>query len=245
MPRSPIIVPRSGLILPRQRVVPVGLRGFGSLWLDGVDDRVTNGSSPVTGSNPWTIATWMRTTSDFPGFRCAVGIGDSTGIYTRVYVGTNSTISLMLAGVFNLSSNVYPSVCQWYRVVATFTGGTGRMRLYVDGTLTATSATVTPSIGAESSRIGYGFSAIPIHGNVWDARIYSRAWTPREVAADFAGEWVDPTGLARWWTCENPGSGPTCREEIGGTNDPITGALWSPNVPMRQRRVIESARSVA
>ncbi|NMC34563.1 MAG: LamG domain-containing protein [Veillonellaceae bacterium] len=117
------------------------------------------------------------------------------------------------------------------------------MRLYVDGTLTATSATVTPSIGAESSRIGHGFSAFPIHGNVWDARIYTRAWTPQEVAADFAGEWVDPTGLARWWTGENPGYGSTCREEIGGTDDAIVGALWKPDAPRKPRRIVEDVRA--
>jgi len=72
-----------------------------------------------------------------------------------------------------------------------------------------------------------------------DARLYQRKLADGELAADARGEPVSSTGLVRRWSCENPGFGTTCREEVGGTNDAITGALWSPVVPFRRRRIVE------
>jgi hypothetical protein len=69
--------------------------------------------------------------------------------------------------------------------------------------------------------------------------VYNRDWSDAEVEAFGRGELIDSAGLLRRWTCEAPGYGTTCTEEIGKTADVMTGAVYDPSVPFRRRRVVE------
>lgn len=244
MPRSPIIVPRSGLILPRQRVVPVGLRGFGSLMSDGVDDYV-EGTNPISGSQQCTLVSWVKCRRRAGTTQVVMQLGNSaTGEAQMLCVTPSDTWGGGIYGVMSISSGVVVDD-SWHRVVYVYPGPGEPSFVAVDGEVRATFAPSAASVAGTAARLFLrcGSVGYPFAGSTWDSRAYSRAWTPQEVAADYAGEWVDPTGLARWWTGENPGYGSTCREEIGGTDDAITGALWKPDVPRKPRRIVEDVRA--
>lgn len=244
MPRSPIIVPRSGLILPRQRVVPVGLRGFGSLWGDGVDDYV-EGTNPISGSQPCTLVAWAKCRRRAGTFQIIMQVGNSATNQSHMFfVSSANTWGGGIYGISNINSRIVVDDA-WHRVAYVYPGSSDSTFVAVDGVVRATYPLTSAAVAGSVARLFLrpGTSLYPFAGSICDARVYSRAWTPQEVADDYAGKWVDPTGLARWWTGENPGYGSTCREEIGGTDDAIVGALWKPDAPRKPRRIVEDVRA--
>jgi hypothetical protein len=235
-----IIAPRSLISTPRRLVLPVGMKGRASLWFDGVDDTVV-GVSPALGTGAWTIAGYCNPRPKNASDGVFLIVGNVTAANSIAIYQTGNVFGALLGGIEWVSSGV---ACDniWHRVVVTFPGGTGRMRVYVDGVFRAQSAADrTPNIASVRCTMGYPGLYQPCNMSDW--RAYMRKWSDAEVAADYRGEWVDPTGLVRWWTCENPGYGTTCHEEIGNTEDAITGATWSPNVPFRRRRIVEDVAS--
>jgi len=245
---SRIIIPGARTASPaRSLVLPDGMKGRASLSLDGVDDKVVGVAPGIAGSSVWTFAAWVlwRKDSSAGGWPTGVVSIGAASANTGAFIGLRSSggKGYLTAGVYNDYSLGGDPVALgiWKRVVAVYSGGAGTITLYVGGVQNGTPLAKTCNITDTTPTLGVlcgaanTFSAVLLD----DARIYSRAWSPAEIAADARGEWVSSTGLVRRWTCENPGYGTTCREEIGGTNDAITGALWSPDVPFRRRRVVE------
>lgn len=246
MTRAIISAARSLISTPRRLVLPVGMKGRASLSFDGVDDYVTGvGVSP--GTSPWTMLCWVKM-ANYPG----AGIHYTLMTAGDPAAGAHMSDYTLIGGVptWRAGSSAYdwasyadalcPAVGQWRRLGFVRRAGNAPLELWLDGGLRAVSPAVNPDVATSGARLGSAYT------NTWfakalmdDARMYSRAWSAGEFAADYRGEWVDPTGLVRRWTCENPGYGTTCYEEIGKTSDAITGALWDPRVPFRRRRKVE------
>lgn len=228
---------------PRSLVLPVGLKGRCSPWGDGVDDDIV-GSNPLAGLTPCTVVGWFCPSGrGHASDRIAFVVGAAVA-QQCITIGT-----LLSGGVWrwraeNAAQQAIGPIAtpgEWCRVVARHSGAANTpWRLNVNGKDPWPSADCTPNFtGAVVKLFRSVANTNPFGGNANDARIYNRCWTDAEVPADYRGEWVSSAGLLRRWTGENPGYGGTCREEIVGTNDPITGALWRPDVPTKRRRIIE------
>jgi hypothetical protein len=247
---SRIVIPSARVASAARRLVlPVGMKGRASIRFDGTDDRVVGAAPGISGSAAWTMAVRVRPVRTTATTPMALFFGSSAGGKQGAYLGgvRVTGIDYVGGGLFGGAtaySTAHPISAnqRWMRLVLTYPGGAAqKLTAYLDGEFLVQSSADTPAIVDTATILGAGTAAGGYcwPGNTSDARIYSRAWTNVEVAADARGEWVDPTGLVRWWTCENPGYGTTCHEEIGNTEDTMTGAVWSPDVPFRRRRVVE------
>lgn len=233
----------------RRRTIPAGLFPRNSRWFDGVDDRIT-GTNSLAGATASTLAVWMRCEKIVtPGnVRIALQTGASAGSQSS-WLGANLSggLTVVGGGFYGLVNCLWAgrdfTQAGWVRAVFTHAGGLAPAYLYVNGVLVSVSVAVTPNYTGGEASIGRSTDgSYPFGGNVWDARMYSRAWTPAEVAADFKGEPVDPTGLSRSWAL-NDQTVATTYESVVGTNDVVTGALISRALPTRRRRVPESVPS--
>jgi len=244
MPRIVVPSPRLVVPAPRQRVRDARC----SLWFDGVDDRITGVMPAVSGSGAWTLVSRINPADLSLSHRGIVYLGDGSGSgtatdlrqYGNVYrcVGSNAAWSV---------NGGSPRIGTWDRVVATFSGGIGgTIRFFQNGQQIGISGPVTPAIASGICMVGSLTAAgtYVTKGCLSDTRIYSRAWSPAEVAADNRGEDVSSANLVRWWKLED-GLGTTAHEEIGGTDDPVTGALPSPLVPFRRSRIVEDVPAAA
>ncbi len=228
----------------RRLVVPIGLTGFQSRWGDGIDDRIVGVDPGIRGAEPWTMATTAYRTRN-------KGVGSWDGLMSfgedaaakAAYIGFTIPVALptVTAGFRYAavqSATFGAQVGLWYRIVCTYDGVS--VRLYVDGTLRAGPTAQALNIGAGPAELFrmLASNAYAARANQVDARIYARRWSDAEVAADFRGEWVDPTALRRWWKLEDL-TNATAHEEIGNTDDAVTGALVSPESPFQPRRIRE------
>ena len=117
---------------------------------------------------------------------------------------------LALGGTFAnyVDSGQTPAIGRWQHVAATYDGTTAR--IYIDGTLAA-SSTYTGSVGGSNTwRIGaYGSTAGGFFdGLVDDVRIYSRALSPTEIQTDMASR-IQPDLTPPAVTAFTPVSGKT------------------------------------
>jgi hypothetical protein len=210
-----------------------------------VDDDLTGTIPASWGGDTATLCCWLRLLNTVAAYEVIWAGGSITGSQ-GLYLGANGTS--LVAGVVGHVEAVWSLgarriLDRWVRVCVLYRGNGAKVAIYTDGTLRAESPVnaTTQNISGTVSRFGRHLNAtLPTRMGLGESRLYKgRLLTPTEIAADARGEAVDSTGLVRRWTCENPGYGTTCREEVGGTNDAITGALWSPVVPFRRRRVVE------
>lgn len=235
---------RSVLSLPRHLVRDCKA----SLAFDGMDDKVV-GTVPFVGDSAFTLVAWVNiaTTVDAE-LKCPLSFGSNVGVDVGggAYLGTvlkggKYWLGGGISGSSRTATLIEAKPSGWHRLVLRHPGGNAKSAVACDGGAAIESAAavqinIRAGIGSEVGRFGMNAYCWP--GAVSDARIYSRAWTDAEVAADYRGEWVDPTGLVRWWKLEDELPG-YAYEEIGKTNDVVTGALPSPLVPFRRRRIVE------
>lgn len=232
------------IIAPARRLVmPVGMTGWQSRWFDGVDDRIV-GVQPATlsGSNPFTAVAWVRCSRVVTATATSVfAWGNTAAGNAYVLCGTIAPAGVPYYGIYTSAGQIGARRVDlgWHRLVCTFSGGAGgTMTVYVDGAFTASAAWPAPNVQVPPMLQLGGTGGAYFPGNIWDARIYERAWSLAEVQADYRGEWVDPTGLRRWWKLEDL-TAATAHEEIGATDDAVTGALISADAPFRLRRAAE------
>jgi len=231
----------------RSLVLPDGMKGRASLWFDGVDDKVT-GLLPtaLTGTSPWTLICWVKIPYD-PAATVGVMSGGAFGVGTGIWLGVYNAAGVRTWGggyrvTADLNTGVRPKYGDWQHIACTYSGGAnGTITMYVDGAVAGAPIAFpgSPAVVATTAWFGSLLNATFARCNIAFARIFTRALSLAEVQAAKRGEAISATSLGRRWTCENPGYGTTCHEEIGNTEDAITGALWSPDVPFRRRRVVE------
>jgi hypothetical protein len=150
-------------------------------------DYLDLGTSPLTGSSPFTLAAWIKT-SQLSNYSGALTIGPSASGQSA-YIGTVATAQhgggSSIGGGFygtNIGSGVQ-AINQWVHVALTFSGGTGgTATIYVDG-VAKTSTTYTPNLTAGPMRIGrigtdtqYDF-----YGLIDNVRLYNRSLNTAEV----------------------------------------------------------------
>jgi DNA-binding beta-propeller fold protein YncE len=146
--------------------------GGSSLYMDGADDALLLPDFPALGTGEFTAECWIRFTDDNGGTIFDFDDSVSTGLL--IYYRSDEKIdvfygSSVLSGVSVLSTNT------WYHIAVTRQSD-GYIRLYIDGTLDATSgSTFTTSIG-KGMRIGdYQAAAITFQGNLDEVRVSNTA----------------------------------------------------------------------
>jgi hypothetical protein len=215
---SPNIV-TDGLVLCLDAANPRSYPGSGNSWLDlsgnGNNGTLTNGptySSANGGSlvfdgsndfvelagtnlslNQMTISSWNyssnfnqngfmfeKTTNGSVNTQYSLFYNSSNDICYRTYglSTTDLTVNTSTAGVVNN---------QWNNVVATFDGT--NKRIYVNGVLRATSATLSGTVTQNTTGaafIGiYGGGGYPFNGRIANTQIYNRALTPQEIRKNY------------------------------------------------------------
>jgi hypothetical protein len=164
----------------------------GSIVFDGVDDFIQLAGTNFS-LNTMTISAWNyssnfnqngfmfeKTTNGSVNTQYSLFYNSSNDIYYRTY-GLSTldlTINITTAGVVNN---------QWNNVVATFDGTT--KRIYVNGILRATSATLTGTVTQNTTGaafIGiYGGGGYPFNGRISNTSIYNKALSATEVSQNF------------------------------------------------------------
>lgn len=194
------------------------------MYFDGVDDNVAI-SNPLAGGGAYTLMAWVlhrKRPVDFAGAlwlgKAAVAKGTYIGSYYNAGTGWKWTGGLYGANLYSMRT-VAPGT--WVRIVLTHLAGAGA--LYINANTPVTGA-IAANIEDLTGSLGQIGAAYRFGGDVLDPRVYTRAISPAEVAADFRGEWIDSTGLARHWPCEAIVGGKT-RERVLGTDDTVTGAV--------------------
>jgi hypothetical protein len=130
---------------------------------------------------------------------------------------------------------------QWWYVVGTLDGASGKLSLYTNGTLAAQiTTTVRPfgnlipqdSPGIGIGNVNDGFNNFPFIGDIDEISLYNRALSGAEIAAiynaDGAGKCTTavppcappPSGLVSWW----PGEG-TASDAVDGASGNLYGAV--------------------
>lgn len=231
----------------RALVLPVGMRGTASLSFDGVDDRVVGTHGLSLGAPALTAEGWVLVRRIQAAGQDVCSLGPpTTGNVTIYTIGGRWSIGIY--GVVDMTSAVPVAIGRWMHFAGSHPGGTGRFRIHLNGALIHTDTVdrtfditgTAASLGAATTgaRPNFGFQS--------NWRIYASRLTDAQLAARARGEEI-AIAPVRWWKLED-GSGTTTREEIGGTNDTIIGAVWSTGdnreVPFRPR-VVASARAAA
>ena len=243
MPRIVVPSPRLVVPAPRQRVLDARC----SLWFDGVDDQVA-GTIPaaITGAAPWTICCRYFPTKPAGTTAGCLFIG-TLAPHQWAMIGQRA----VFGGLYRVGGGVSTAEClsdavvqpRWYDVAFRFSGGAGgTLSLHVDNQSVKTAAWAVPALTGTTACIGRNLGGAACPGNVCDARVYAADIGAAGVAAWRRGE--EPATPARWWKLED-GLGTTAHEEIGGTDDPVTGALPSPLVPFRRSRIVEDVPAAA
>jgi hypothetical protein len=193
-----------------------GLWDTNAVFLGGVTDYVNVGnSSTLNPTDQITIIAWIYRTGYSSG-------GDQRIVdrtfNTAYYFGIRSLGSADgLEVYFNGGRRAYSSGAtdiytgRWYHVAVTYdkdAGGTDEVKLYVNGTLDVTGDYST-AIGTNSDPTGIGGSAEPFQGYIDEVKIYDRALTTAEIAADY-NSWMtnatysspikDASAAANWDT---------------------------------------------
>ena len=162
------------------------------LEFDGTDDYVQLPGTNLS-LNQMTISSWNyssnynqngfmfeKTTNGSVNTQYSLFFNSSNEIYYRTYglSTTDLTVNITTAGVINN---------RWNNVVATWDGT--NKRIYVNGILTATSATLTGTVTQNSTGaafIGiYGGGGYPFNGRISQTQIYNRALTASEIQQNY------------------------------------------------------------
>lgn len=164
----------------------IGKIGQG-ISFDGTDDFVHFATDTYGGgSQPFTVSSWVKYAAS-PTNGVAVSGGASNLASGSWYLGSWSTLSTKLAfGVangswFNADSGITATLGVWYHLVGTFDGQ--NVRVYVDGTLKATTANTVASAGQimQIGRATYTPDFAYMNGSIDEVRMYSRALPEEEI----------------------------------------------------------------
>lgn len=133
-----------------------------------------------------TLEAWVNPTA-VNGYRMIVNkttTGQPTNYYLTIVDGILS-FGFYSGGWREHFATVGPTVGAWSHVAATYSDVANQVRLYLNGS-EVLSATETASLAtnAEQLRIGIGFSNEGFAGRIDEVRVYARALTAAEVAAD-------------------------------------------------------------
>lgn len=222
----------------RGLILPAGMRGSASLAFDGVDDRVVGTHGLALGAPAFTMEGWVCVRRQQVANQVLCILGPSA-THTSIWLGTyNKRWEIGVYGIVDLMAPTEHVVGEWVHLAATHPGGTGTARLYVNG-VQAASGSATPNITTTVAALGAtNTGTLPAMAPLSGWRIYAAELTPTQIAARKRGEEIAGLSPVRWWKLED-GPGTTAHEEVGNTDDAVTGAVPSANVPFRPSRIVE------
>jgi len=138
--------------------------GGSSIALDGTGDELTTTIDPINiRTNPFTIESWLYLNSIF-NF-ALIGVNSNFYIIT---VGSNVLLSDALVNNIQVSSSILP-VFAWFHMALSFDGTT--YRLFVNGVLQGSSATLLKNFNLSAIRIGAYLGGYTLNGYMDDLRI--------------------------------------------------------------------------
>lgn len=153
-----------------------------SLYFDGTDDYVTFSNAPFTGTTPFSVFTWIKTSAT--GTRQEIidfGTG-STNQMVFFFVNSSNQVQLDLFGVGGPTSAATVTDGNWHQVGVVYSGAT--MQLYIDGVRSGSAVSMSPNIGNGGGNIGvhsYGAVNGIFNGNIDDVRIYNYALSQTQI----------------------------------------------------------------
>jgi hypothetical protein len=155
-----------------------------ALSFNGVDDFVYVPNSPLLNpTNAITVSYWIKTTSS------SGGMPISKGNWNEFYTFYGSQISFRVyttAGNAELYSGVNYNDGSWHLFTATWSNTDGKIRIYKDGNLVATSATsLMGTINSQSNPLyigaGPGMGSYYFNGALDQVQIWDRALSNSEI----------------------------------------------------------------
>ncbi|MCP4613538.1 MAG: LamG domain-containing protein [Planctomycetes bacterium] len=175
---------------------PLWVAGFDgdALEFDNAGDYISiDGYKGVTGTNPFTITAWIKTTTN--GQMISWGSG-GTGQRVEFRINGGRLRCDSAGGNIQADTNVLDN--QWHHVAVTVienaTLSSGDVTFYLDGQDDTRTSSDTDSFNITSSydvKIGqmYDFSSSRwFIGSIDDVRIYSKVLTPEEIEKTMAGD---------------------------------------------------------
>jgi hypothetical protein len=239
---------RDLIVAPRGVVLPVGMKGRASLSFDGVDD-VLVGSHGCTGDADVTFGGWIRVGLVRSSFDVVASVGEQ--IVDHGFYGGYSTAAGWNVSIHGRNGATHPRKPlsgEWVHFVAEYNKTTKRARIWLDtvpGTDTAIVASPSPAF---TSHLRIGAATVNFAKCCWwDFRTFNGLLSQAQIEQWFRGEPVTGTGstVDTWLKCED-GYGSTVLDYSGNNRTAtIVGALWSPDVPFRRRRVVEDVAAAA
>jgi large repetitive protein len=173
--------------------------------LNGSSGYVSN-ANVVTSPATFSLDIWFKTTTKDGGRLIGFGssITGASGNYDRhIYMANSGQIYFGVSFNQTIHSTASYNDGLWHEATATI--GSAGMRLYIDGTLVASNASVTASAQTYSGswRVGYdslgGWSAHPTSnffgGSVAEASVYGYQLSAAQVAAHYAAATNPVSGL--------------------------------------------------
>ena len=187
---------------------------FGSaLRFDGVDDLVRiPDAGPLNLASGMTVEAWVAPTAT-DGWRPVVAKGRRSDLSYAVYGGTKPSAHVDTGGVTGFARGSSElAVDVWTHLAATYDGS--MLRLFVDGVQVAATAERSGPLTPGDGALTVGGSDVweeSFVGRIDEVRLYDRALTAAEVAADMATPVGDP----------NPSPPGRSREELGAWTQPV------------------------
>jgi hypothetical protein len=254
-PAATLLLAIAAFSLPRGAAAQTGLD------FDGTNDYVTFGQATSLGLQTFTIECWFKregagvtTSTGTGGITSAIplvtkGRGENEGgnIDMNWFLGLRSTDNVLAAdfednatGLNHPVFGVTPvATGTWYHAAATYDGTT--WRLYLNGVLEATAVVgaFTPQnlsvqhAGIATAMTTAGTAAGFFNGVIDEARVWSGARTPAEIADGLDEEIASAPGLVGRWGL-NEGAGTTAANSgtaAGVDGTLMNGPAWAPGSP--------------
>jgi hypothetical protein len=160
--------------------------------------QIAASGTPLSNTASYTVAAWARIT-DKSGNRTIVSKdGTRTSGFFLNYVAdqdrwafSRTTADSDSATAIRATSNVAPTLGQWTHLAGVYDTASGKMKLYVNGVLQATTAATGGWNATGNYVVGrakwVGANANPWSGSIDDVRVYGSALTDAQIA-DLAGD---------------------------------------------------------
>jgi hypothetical protein len=164
----------------------------GFFTFDGSNDGVLLPGSSALSLNTMTISSWNFSANyNQSGFMFEKTTNGSVNTQYSLFFAGDNTIYYRTIGLSTqdlLVSTSFVNNSQWNNIVATFDGNI--KRIYINGVLRATSASLTGTVTANTTGASYigiygSFAGYPFNGRISSTLIYNRALTESEILYNF------------------------------------------------------------
>jgi hypothetical protein len=163
----------------------------GAINFDGIDDRVTVGTSPLLNLVTGTVEAWVRfdMAGRWHGVLAKGNVNSDASHNYAIEIQDNNLVSCVIGN--GSSSNVVRSTTQiaaqqFYHLACTWDGS--QLRLYINGVLNrSVSQTMTPAGNTSPLYIGqYGGNVDRFDGVIDEVRIYNVALAQAQIQSDMS-----------------------------------------------------------